>query len=195
MAGDELHVTASGNLMVVDTDDDPRFDTVTLETSDADESIEFGAIPGNNFGVAYYRPTKTTSIAAFDVSPNGSPASVSGYGYSWMDVCSVDVSQAVVPVQCAHVAIRSDFAEFSMRAFNASSKLPAVFGVGDDSNVTECFRSNTDGTFQFGAANIIANASVATAMSSVGPTGSRTTIQKWFIIKDASGNPFYVPAW
>ena len=42
------------------------------------------------------------------------------------------------------------------------------------------------GTFQ-------ANGSVATALTSVGPTGSRTTVQKWLTVYDGNGNPFYVP--
>jgi hypothetical protein len=164
-------------------------------TVNAGEEVEFGAVPGNGFGVPYFRPKTSGSLGVLDVMPNGNPANVAGYGKAWLDVCLQDISAGPIAVQCAHLAMRTDFAEISMRAFNAAAKLPIVFGVGDDTDVTECFRSNTDGTFQFGAANIIANASVATAMSSVGPTGSRTTIQKWFIIKDASGNPFYVPAW
>ena len=38
-----------------------------------------------------------------------------------------------------------------------------------------------------------ANGSVATAMSSVGPTGSHTTIQEWFTITDAAGTTRYIP--
>ena len=39
-----------------------------------------------------------------------------------------------------------------------------------------------------------ANGSVATAMSSLGPTGSHATIQEWFTVKDASGTVRYIPA-
>lgn len=38
-----------------------------------------------------------------------------------------------------------------------------------------------------------ANGSVATAMSSVGPVGSHTTIQKWLIVIDNNGSVFYGP--
>ncbi len=38
-----------------------------------------------------------------------------------------------------------------------------------------------------------ANGSVATALSSVGPTGSHTTVQEWITITDASGVVRYVP--
>lgn len=37
------------------------------------------------------------------------------------------------------------------------------------------------------------NGSVATAMSSVGPVGSHTTIQKWLTVVDNSGNVLYAP--
>jgi hypothetical protein len=39
----------------------------------------------------------------------------------------------------------------------------------------------------------VANGSVATAMSSLGPTGSHTTIQEWFAITTPQGNVRYVP--
>jgi hypothetical protein len=41
----------------------------------------------------------------------------------------------------------------------------------------------------------VANAAIATAMSSVGPTGSHTAIQEWFVFYNASGVARYVPAW
>src|ERR1019366_1797358 len=40
---------------------------------------------------------------------------------------------------------------------------------------------------------VIANGSVATAMTSVGPTGSNTTVEEWFQIKGTSGAIRYVP--
>ncbi|TAL08069.1 MAG: hypothetical protein EPO02_13840 [Nitrospirae bacterium] len=43
------------------------------------------------------------------------------------------------------------------------------------------------------SAQIVANGSTATALSSVGPTGSHTTVQEWFAIKNASGTVRYIP--
>ncbi len=169
-------------------------------TANAGEDVEIGAIPGNGFGVPYVKPKAATTVGVLDVMPNGQPSSIAGYGYAWIDVCHRDISAGPQAVQCAHLAIRSDFAEISMRAFsvagdNSGTRLPLVFGVGRDTDVTECFRSAIDGTFQFGSPNIKANGSVATVLGSLGPSGSRTTVQKWFQIKDASGNPFFIPAW
>jgi hypothetical protein len=50
------------------------------------------------------------------------------------------------------------------------------------------------GNVQFtNTANFSANGAVATALTSIGPTGSRTTVQKWLTVKDSAGNPFYIP--
>ena len=38
-----------------------------------------------------------------------------------------------------------------------------------------------------------ANGTVATAMSSLGPVGSHTTVQEWMIVVDPAGNVRYVP--
>lgn len=42
------------------------------------------------------------------------------------------------------------------------------------------------------AGNFTANGSVGTSMSSLGPTGSHTTIQKWLTITDNAGNTGYI---
>lgn len=38
-----------------------------------------------------------------------------------------------------------------------------------------------------------ANGAVATALTSLGPAGSHTTVQKWWKVKDVSGTDYYVP--
>ena len=43
------------------------------------------------------------------------------------------------------------------------------------------------------AGSFAANGAVLTVLGGVGPTGARTTVQKWLTVKDASGNPFYIP--
>ena len=44
-----------------------------------------------------------------------------------------------------------------------------------------------------GSAMIAANDSVATALSSVGPVGSHTTVQEWLAVKNPSGTVRYIP--
>jgi hypothetical protein len=49
---------------------------------------------------------------------------------------------------------------------------------------------------QFGnAASFTANGSVATTLTSLGPTGSHTTVQEWLTVKDAAGTTRYIPAY
>lgn len=50
-------------------------------------------------------------------------------------------------------------------------------------------------TVRLGSGAWSANGTVATAMSSLGPTGSHTTIQEWFVVKNASGTVRYIPAY
>lgn len=50
------------------------------------------------------------------------------------------------------------------------------------------------GLLQIGPSLMTANGSVATAMSSLGPAGSHTTIQEWLTVTNASGVIRYIPA-
>ena len=50
------------------------------------------------------------------------------------------------------------------------------------------------GEIALSSANAFAqNGAVATAMSSVGPTGSHTTIQEWLVVIDNTGKIIYLP--
>lgn len=50
------------------------------------------------------------------------------------------------------------------------------------------------GIIKFASANSFsANGSVATSITSVGPTGANTTVQEWLTIKNASGTTRYIP--
>lgn len=49
------------------------------------------------------------------------------------------------------------------------------------------------GTIKGAAGSFVANGSVATALSSVGPVGSNTTVQEWLKITDTGGTVRYIP--
>jgi P pilus assembly chaperone PapD len=67
--------------------------------------------------------------------------------------------------------------------------------VGGDSNIDLQLNSAGSGLVQFGAAsNFTANGAVATTMTSLGPTGSHTTVQEWLTVKDSAGTVRYIPA-
>jgi hypothetical protein len=54
--------------------------------------------------------------------------------------------------------------------------------------------ASNSGLIQFGATNSFsATASVATALTSVGPVGASTTVQTWLTIKDSAGITRYIP--
>jgi hypothetical protein len=61
-----------------------------------------------------------------------------------------------------------------------------------DTNLTR----GSAGVWKFVDANSFsANGSVATTMTSLGPTGSHTTIQEWLTIQNASGVVRYIPCY
>ena len=159
---------------------------------------------GNTIPVPCFRPVATNKQIALDIMPNGTVVeTTSDYGIAWADICAQDCQEASpggVGVQCLHLASHTPYMEVGSRAFSATSNnsgtaLPLRFRVGKDTgaNVKDVLQCNVDGTIQIFADSIVANGSVAVTMTSLGPTGSRTTIQKWWKIKDASGNPFYIP--
>lgn len=49
------------------------------------------------------------------------------------------------------------------------------------------------GTLKGAAGTFTANGSVATALSSVGPAGSHTTVQEWLMVTDTGGTVRYIP--
>lgn len=54
----------------------------------------------------------------------------------------------------------------------------------------------TSGVVKFAqASSFTANGSVATTMTSLGPTGSHTTIQEWLTVQNSSGTVRYIPAY
>lgn len=66
-----------------------------------------------------------------------------------------------------------------------------IFNTGSQ---TEAFRILTSRVLKLGAASFTANGAVATALSSVGPTGSHTTVQEWFTVQDSAGTVRWIPA-
>jgi len=67
--------------------------------------------------------------------------------------------------------------------------------VTSTSGPVERLRVRADGLLQLGSPSWTANGTVATTMTSLGPTGARTTIQKWLTVKDDGGTTYYIPAY
>jgi len=79
---------------------------------------------------------------------------------------------------------------------NAGSDLTLTAIADDGKTVVSKALTITRSTGAVGfasSANFSANGSVATALSSVGPTGSHTTVQEWLTITDNAGTVRYIP--
>lgn len=82
------------------------------------------------------------------------------------------------------------YADASQVLVGAIANVPTKLYVNNAAVVT----LGTGGTVQFNnSSSFSANGSVATAMSSVGPTGSHTTVQEWLTIVNAGGTTRYIP--
>lgn len=77
---------------------------------------------------------------------------------------------------------------------NATGVAPYIAATGSDTNVDLELLTQGSGLVKFGSSsNFAANGSVATTLTSLGPTGSHTTVQKWLAVKDSAGATFYIP--
>lgn len=61
--------------------------------------------------------------------------------------------------------------------------------------LTEGVRLDSTQILKFSAAGFAANGAVATTVTSLGPTGSHTTIQEWLVVKDSAGTTRWIPAY
>lgn len=64
---------------------------------------------------------------------------------------------------------------------------------GTNSDVDLFLATQGTGKVTFGTNQVAANGTVATALSSVGPTGSNTTVQEWLVVKNNAGTLRYIP--
>jgi hypothetical protein len=80
----------------------------------------------------------------------------------------------------------------------AGNMVMRVFSTGDfvittTASDTERLRITNAGAMNLGAAMLAANASVATILGSVGPSGSHTTVQEWMAVGGTGGATRWVP--
>jgi hypothetical protein len=73
--------------------------------------------------------------------------------------------------------------------------VPTIATTGtSDADVDIGFNPKGNGLVKLvNSANMAANGSVATALTSVGPSGSNTTVQEWLKIKNSAGTTRYIP--
>ena len=73
---------------------------------------------------------------------------------------------------------------------NLGTVAVTALNLGNSSSTT-----TIAGVLKGAAATFTANGSVGATLTSLGPTGSHTTVQEWFTITDASGAVRYIPAY
>jgi len=85
----------------------------------------------------------------------------------------------------ANGSFPADFADINLfvNAFNAA--VGNYLSFGQTGEVGSMYLPN--------AASFAANGSVATSVTSLGPTGSHTTIQEWLIVYDNNGTERWIP--
>ena len=77
-----------------------------------------------------------------------------------------------------------------------SQIIPTVIGQVNSYLGNLLSLSNNTGELQFAASQSWAtNSNVATTMTSLGPQGSHTTVQKWLTVLDNTGTVVYIPAY
>jgi hypothetical protein len=76
----------------------------------------------------------------------------------------------------------------------ATGASPSLAVAGSDTNIDLTLSPKGTGMLKLGTSGAFAaNGSVATAMSSLGPAGSHTTVQEWLVIRNNSGTIRYIP--
>jgi len=79
-------------------------------------------------------------------------------------------------------------------AANTAGNAPVLKATGSDTNIDLQIEPKGTGLLRFGnSTSMVANGTVATAMSALGPTGASTTVRKWLSVKDSAGTQLYIP--
>lgn len=103
------------------------------------------------------------------------------------------------PVAIAGGSVSGAFAGGSGGSLTLSGGAGGVTGTGGDL-LLSAGGGGTSGkvvvsglALRVGSTLTTANGSVATALSSVGPSGSHTTVQEWLVIQNSAGTARYIP--
>lgn len=95
--------------------------------------------------VAAFRPTKTDTVMAVDIMPNGAPSSGPG-GFAWLDICDVDCRDNLDPTHVARYCVKSDSVRLMSLAYGLTA-LPLRMEVrGTDDSSPTGYLQITDAT-------------------------------------------------
>ncbi len=151
-------------------------------------------------------PTYSGSFAPLSLQPTGGDTEVGGYlwtkGYftAGDGTGQAEIQLYGAPSSPKTIALYEENSGYVLRSvlgLDASDNL--ILEQYDASGVSQGYALLFDastGQPRFGRSGAwAANGSVATTMTSLGPTGSHTTVQEWLAVKNASGVVRYIPAY
>ncbi|HTQ15680.1 MAG TPA: DUF2793 domain-containing protein [Rhizomicrobium sp.] len=187
-AGDQLGVINFAG------DDGASYSTVGAQIRGlaiAGGTISTGIVPGQ-LVFAAMNPSgtltdlcKVDSNAGLTVSTQVSTPKVTSNAAGALDLATSGGTQFEV----AHTASAVNYLQATGSASGAGTATLAA--AGGDASIDIALSPKGSGAVRLGT---VANGSVATALSSLGPTGAHTTVQEWFAVKNASGVVRYIPA-
>ena len=189
-------VAAADQLGVLDFagDDGTTYNTIGAQIRGlaiAGGTISTGIIPGQIVLAAMNGSGALTDLAKVDATAGltavtqVSTPKVTSNAASALDLQTSGGTQ----FEIAHTASSVNYLQATGSASGAGTATLAA--AGSDSNIDVVLTPKGSGAVRL---TTVANGSVATALSSLGPTGSHATVQEWFAVKNASGTVRYIPA-
>ena len=119
------------------------------------------------------------------------PANLSGTGAVWVpDTPSGNLTATGTPAVPTSFTTTETWAMVSTPTIGIGIGVATAINIGNSSSTT-----TLTGILKGAAATFTANGSVATTMTSLGPTGSHATVQEWFTVTDTGGTVRYIPAY
>lgn len=175
-------------------DDGTTYNTVGAQIRGlaiAGGTISTGVIPGQLVLAAMNAGGTLTDLAKVDATSGLSAVTqVSTPKLSSNAASALDLqTSGGTQFEIAHTASSVNFLQATGSASGAGTATLAAAGA--DSNIDIALTAKGSGAVRLAT---VANGAVATALSSVGPTGAHTTVQEWFAVKNASGTIRYIPA-
>ncbi len=187
-AGDQLGVLNFAG------DDGTTYNTIGAQmrgVAIAGGTISTGVIPGQIVLAAMNAAGSLTDLAKVDATAGLTALTqvttpkVSSNAASALDLATSGGTQ----FEIAHTASSVNFLQATGSATGAGTATLAASGT--DTNIDIALTAKGSGAVRLAT---VANGAVATALSSVGPTGAHSTVQEWFAVKNASGVVRYIPA-
>ncbi|MGH6872633.1 MAG: DUF2793 domain-containing protein [Rhizomicrobium sp.] len=187
-AGDQLGVVNFAG------DDGVSYSTIGAQIRGlaiAGGTISTGIIPGQMVFAAMNASGTLTDLCKMDTAAGLTAITqlatpkVTSNAASALDLATSGGTQ----FEIAHTAASVNYLQATGSVSGAGTATLAAAGA--DANIDIALTPKGTGAVRLATA---ANGAVATALSSVGPTGAHTTVQEWFAVKNASGVIRYIPA-